>query len=138
MTEIEIDGLPATALKLAAQSTMSKGHQNETVENGPWMITLDAPSFISVMQHARSSALRDEVYHVYITRASSGDLDNTLIINQILKLRLEKAKLLKYNNYVVGCMATKMAIVDIAEELFERLRSASWNVVVQECCCPGC
>ncbi|MBA0717451.1 hypothetical protein Golax_005273, partial [Gossypium laxum] len=51
----EIDGLPATALGLAAQTAVSK--------------------------------------------ASSGDLDNTPIINQILKLRLEKAKLLNYNNY---------------------------------------
>ncbi|MBA0804891.1 hypothetical protein Gohar_004447, partial [Gossypium harknessii] len=60
----EIDGLPATALGLAAQTAVSK-----------------------------------EVYRAYITRASSGDLDNTPIINQILKLRLEKAKLLNYNNY---------------------------------------
>ncbi|KAK8511579.1 hypothetical protein V6N13_024209 [Hibiscus sabdariffa] len=129
MTEIEIDGLPATALELAAQSAVSKGHENATVENGPWMITLDAPSFISVMQHAHNSALREEVYHAYITQASSGDLDTTPIINQILKLRLEKAKLLNYNNYVGVCMETKMAIVDIPEELLERLRSASWNDV---------
>ncbi|MBA0739528.1 hypothetical protein Gogos_012789, partial [Gossypium gossypioides] len=51
------------------------------------------------MQHARNCALREEVYRAYITRASSGDLDNTPIINQILKLRLEKVKLLNYNNY---------------------------------------
>ncbi len=51
------------------------------------------------MQHAWNRALREEVYCAYITRASSGDLDNTEIINQILKLRLEKAKLLNFNNY---------------------------------------
>ncbi|MCI07598.1 oligopeptidase A, partial [Trifolium medium] len=95
----EIDGLPATALGLAAQSAVSKGHENATAENGPWVITLDAPSYIAVMQHARNRSLREEVYRAYITRASSGDLDNTLLIEQILKLRLEKAKLLNYNNY---------------------------------------
>lgn len=63
------------------------------------MITLDAPSFLSVMQHARNRTLREEVYCAYVTRASSGDLDNTAIIDQTLKLRLEKAKLLGYNNY---------------------------------------
>ncbi|KAH1073179.1 hypothetical protein J1N35_025507, partial [Gossypium stocksii] len=57
------------------------GHENATAENAPWMITLDAPSFISVVQHARNRALREEVYRAYITRASSGDLDNTPIIN---------------------------------------------------------
>ncbi|MBA0850988.1 hypothetical protein Goshw_010770, partial [Gossypium schwendimanii] len=95
----KIDGLPATALGLVAQTTVSKGHENATAENGPWMITLDAPSFISIMQHTRNCALHEEVYRAYITRASSGDLDNTPIINQILKLRLKKAKLLNYNNY---------------------------------------
>lgn len=63
------------------------------------MITLDAPSFLPVMQHAKNRSLREEVYRAYITRASNGDLDNTAIINQILELRLEKAKLLGYNNY---------------------------------------
>ncbi|WJX56478.1 oligopeptidase A [Trifolium repens] len=128
----EIDGLPATALGLAAQSAVSKGHENATAENGPWVITLDAPSYIAVMQHARNRSLREEVYRAYITRASSGDLDNTLLIEQILKLRLEKAKLLNYNNYAEVSMATKMATVDKAEELLEKLRRASWDAAVQD------
>ncbi|KAK2374041.1 Zincin metalloproteases family protein [Trifolium repens] len=128
----EIDGLPATALGLAAQSAVSKGNENATAENGPWVITLDAPSYIAVMQHARNRSLREEVYRAYITRASSGDLDNTLLIEQILKLRLEKAKLLNYNNYAEVSMATKMATVDKAEELLEKLRRASWDAAVQD------
>ncbi|KAH1082562.1 hypothetical protein J1N35_022323 [Gossypium stocksii] len=128
----EIEGLPATALGLAAQTAVSKGHENATAENGPWMITLDAPCLIAVMQHARNRALREEVYRANITRASSGDLDNTPIINQILKLRMEKARLLNYNNYAEVSMATKMATVDKAEELLEKLRSASWNAAVQD------
>lgn len=60
---------------------------------------MDAPSFISVMQHARNRSLREEIYRAYVTRASSGELDNTAIIGQILKLRLEKARLLGYKNY---------------------------------------
>ncbi|MBA0635045.1 hypothetical protein Godav_029593, partial [Gossypium davidsonii] len=31
----EIDGLPTTALGLAAQRIVSKGHENATAENGP-------------------------------------------------------------------------------------------------------
>ncbi|KAF5778773.1 putative oligopeptidase A [Helianthus annuus] len=128
----EIGGLPATALGLAAQIATSKGHENATAENGPWMITLDGPSFMSVMQHAKNRALREEIYRAYITRASSGDLDNTPVIEQILKLRLAKAKLLGYNNYAELSMATKMATVDKAEELLEKLRSASWDAAVQD------
>ncbi|MFQ6629756.1 hypothetical protein Gotur_008354 [Gossypium turneri] len=51
------------------------------------------------MQHTRNRALREEVYRAYITRASTSDLDNAPIINQILKRRSKKAKLLNYNNY---------------------------------------
>ncbi|XP_058186616.1 probable cytosolic oligopeptidase A [Rhododendron vialii] len=128
----EIEGLPATALGLAAQTAVSKGHENATAENGPWVITLDAPSFMAVMQHAQNRTLREELYRAYLTRASSGDLDNTAIIDQILKLRLEKANLLGYKNYAEVSMATKMATVEKAEELLEKLRSASWNAAVQD------
>ncbi|KAK9949303.1 hypothetical protein M0R45_004835 [Rubus argutus] len=128
----EIDGFPATALGLAAQTAVSKGHENATAEDGPWIITLDGPSFLSVMQHARNRSLREEIYRAYVTRASSGDLDNTAIIDSILKLRLEKAKLLNYNNYAEVSMATKMATVEKAEELLEKLRSASWKAGVQD------
>ncbi|MED6218360.1 hypothetical protein PIB30_026052 [Stylosanthes scabra] len=128
----EIEGLPATALGLAAQIAVSKGHENATADNGPWVITLDAPSFIAVMQHARNRSLREEIYRAYLTRASTGDLDNTKIIEQILKLRMEKAKLLNYNNYAEISMATKMATVDKAEGLLEKLRKASWDAAVQD------
>ncbi|KAD2034900.1 hypothetical protein E3N88_41986 [Mikania micrantha] len=128
----EIEGLPATALGLAAQTASSKGHEDATAENGPWMITLDDPSVLSVIQHAKNRALREEIYRAYVTRASSGELDNTPVIEQTLKLRLEKAKLLGYNNYAELSMATKMATVNKAEELLEKLRSASWNVAVQD------
>ncbi|KAJ4714605.1 putative Oligopeptidase A [Melia azedarach] len=128
----EIEGLPATALGLAAQTAVSKGHGNATAENGPWIITLDAPSFMAVMQHARNRALREEVYRAYVSRASDGDLDNTSIIDQVLKLRLEKAKLLGYKNYAEVSMATKMATVEKASELLEKLRSSSWNPAVQD------
>ncbi|KAG5528108.1 hypothetical protein RHGRI_028892 [Rhododendron griersonianum] len=128
----EIEGLPATALGLAAQTAVSKGHENATAENGPWVITLDAPSFMAIMQHAQNRTLREELYRAYLTRASSGDLDNAAIIDQILKLRLEKANLLGYKNYAEVSMATKMATVEKAEELLEKLRSASWNAAVQD------
>ncbi|CAA2979760.1 probable cytosolic oligopeptidase A [Olea europaea subsp. europaea] len=128
----DIEGLPASALGLAAQTAVSKGHENATAEDGPWIITLDAPCYMAVMQHAKNRSLREEVYLAYVNRASSGDLDNTTIIDQILKLRLEKAKLLGYSNYAEVSMATKMATIEKVEELLEKLRSASWNPALQD------
>ncbi|KAL1812361.1 hypothetical protein ACET3Z_022426 [Daucus carota] len=117
----EIEGLPATALGLGAQTAVSKGHKNATAEDGPWVITLDDPSYMSVIQHAKNRDLRKEVYFARLTLASSGELVNMGIIDQILKLRLEKAKLLGYKNYAEVSMATKMATVAKAEELLEKL-----------------
>ncbi|CAN8236786.1 unnamed protein product [Cochlearia groenlandica] len=128
----EIEGLPPSALGLFAQAAVSKGHENATADTGPWLITLDAPSYLPVMQHAKNRALREEVYRAYLSRASSGDFDNTATIDQILKLRLEKAKLLGYNNYAELSMATKMATVEKADELLEKLRIASWDPAVQD------
>ncbi|PWA66963.1 Aldedh domain-containing protein [Artemisia annua] len=48
-----------------------KVHQNATTQNGPWMITLDAPS-LSSMQQAKNRALREEIHRTYISRASRG------------------------------------------------------------------
>ncbi|MCL7036498.1 hypothetical protein MKW94_016232 [Papaver nudicaule] len=128
----DIDGLPASALALAAQIAVSKGHEKATTEDGPWMITLDPPCIKSVMTHSRNRSLREEVHRARVTRASDGELDNSPVIDQILKLRLEKAKLLGYNNYAEVSMAMKMATVDKAKQLLEKVRSAAWSAAVQD------
>lgn len=76
-----------------------QGHEGATAETGPWIITLDAPSYMPVMQHVRNRSLREELYRAYLSRASSGDLDNTPIIAKTLQLRQEKAELLGYKNH---------------------------------------
>ncbi|KAA8550258.1 hypothetical protein F0562_001942 [Nyssa sinensis] len=128
----DIEGLPASALDMAAQMAESKGYEKATAENGPWVVTLDGPSYRSVMQHAKNRSFREEVFRAYVTRASDGDLNNTPIIERILELRLEKAKLLGYNNYAEVSMEKKMATIDKAEELIEKLHTASWNAAIQD------
>ncbi|KAI6703332.1 hypothetical protein NL676_012468 [Syzygium grande] len=127
-----IEGLSSLSLGWAAQTAVSKGYENATAEDGPWVITLDEPSYRSFMGSAQNRALREEIYRAYAARASSGDTDNSLIIDEILKLRLEKAKLLGYDNYAEVSMATRMATIDKVEELLEKLRSASWDAAVQD------
>ncbi|GAB2285483.1 hypothetical protein Dimus_019932 [Dionaea muscipula] len=128
----DVEGLPATALGLAAQMAVSKGLKEAAAENGPWVITLSPPSYRSVMQHAHNRSLREELYRAYMARASTGEINNTPIIEQILKLRLEMAKLLGYNNYAELSMEMKMATVDQAEKLVEELRVAAWNAALQD------
>jgi oligopeptidase A len=66
----QVAGLPASALGLASQTAASKGDKDSTPENGPWIFTLDAPSFLPVQQHAKNRELRETMYEKYITRAS--------------------------------------------------------------------
>lgn len=48
-----VDGLPDSALGLAAQQAKAAGHEDATPESGPWLITLDFPSYFPVMSHAK-------------------------------------------------------------------------------------
>ncbi len=101
-----LSGLPDSALGMAQQAA-------EQRELDGWVITLDFPSYLSVMQYADNRELRAEVYRAYTTRAS--DLgadpaqDNSQVMRDILRLRQEKAELLGYANYAEVSLARKMA-----------------------------
>lgn len=143
----DVEGMPESALAMAAQSFNSKqeseaenaGSDSEetateaTPEAGPWRFTLDGPSFLPFMQHCRRSDLREQLYKAFITRASTGDLNNEPNINRILTLRQEKAELLGFPNFAEMSLAKKMApSVAAVEEMFDRLRSASWDAAVAD------
>lgn len=129
----EIDGLPPSLLSLAASSARAAGEENATAENGPWRITLDFPSFGPFMQHSKRRDLREKLYKAFISRASSGDLDNTQIIERILQLRQEEANILGFNSYAQLSLASKMApSYDAVEALHEQLRGASYDAAKKE------
>ncbi len=124
----EIEGLPNSLLSLAAQSARAAGEEQATPASGPWQITLDAPSFGPFLQHSRRRDLREQVYRAYISRASSGELDNREIIEQILALRQEQSQLLGFETYAEVSLASKMApsVADV-ETLLEQLRQSSYE-----------
>lgn len=123
----DVEGLPASAKALAAQNAKSQGEANATPELGPWVITLDAPSFLPVMQHLRNRNIREQVYRAYLTRASSGEHDNTVLIQRILALKTEVARLLGYQSYAEKSLNAKMAdSVESVMQLIEMLRAKSY------------
>lgn len=130
--KIEVDGIPESALGLAAQTAVKEGHENATPENGPWVFTLDIPSYLPVTLHATNRALREELYRAFVTRASTGSCDNTPIIDRILELRLEKANLLGFPNHAEVSLSSKMATLESAEELLEKLRVASHSAALRD------
>ncbi|GCL38825.1 oligopeptidase A [Sphaerospermopsis reniformis] len=132
-TKAEIDGLPSSLISLAAQAARIAGEEQATPENGPWHITLDFPSYFPFMQHSTRRDLREKLYKAYITRASSGELNNNPLIEQILQLRQELAKLLGFENFAELSLASKMAKnVPAVEKLLEELRQASYDAAVKD------
>lgn len=129
----EVDGLPPSLLSLAAQAARDAGVENATPENGPWRITLDYPSFVPFMQHSKQRELREQLYKAFISRASSGELNNYPFIERILALRQQKTEILGFNSYAELSLASKMApSVEAVEKLLEELRSVSYDAAIQD------
>ena len=62
----EVEGLPDSALEQAAQTASQKGgHENATAADGPWMFTLDAPSYMAVRSHSKNRTLREKGESLY-------------------------------------------------------------------------
>ena len=104
--ELELAGLPEDAIEAARQLAEADGQTG-------WKFTLQAPSYMPVMQYANNQALRERMYRAYVTRASelgaNAEWDNGAVIKRILALRKASAILLGYNNYAEVSLAAKMA-----------------------------
>jgi oligopeptidase A len=95
-------------LKGVLDSNLSKFKVDEK-----YIINLQMPSYLEVMGNVDSESLRETVYKAYISRSSdvgitSVDLDNKPIMDEILRLRGEKANLLGFDNYSQLSIASKM------------------------------
>ncbi|WP_013325021.1 M3 family metallopeptidase [Gloeothece verrucosa] len=132
-TPEEIDGLPSSLLSLAAQTARAEGEENATEQAGPWIITLDLPSYGPFLKYSTNRDLREKVYKASISKASGGEWDNNPLIKRILELRTEQAKLLGYNTYAEISLSNKMASsVEEIETLLEELRSVSYQAAKQD------
>jgi len=116
--EAALDGVTDSAKAQMQQAAEAKGL-------GGWLISLEFPSYFAVMTYANDRALREELYAAYCTRASdqgpnAGQNDNGPVMNEILALRQELAKLLGFGNYAELSLASKMA--ESTEQVLSFLR----------------
>ena len=132
-TPEDIAGLPPSLLSLAAQTARAQGETNASTETGPWVITLDFPSYFPFMKYSDNRELREKLYKAYVSRADLGELDNNPLIDRILQLRQEQAHLLGYSTYAEVSLARKMAnSVDEIEKLLDNLRQVSYEAAKQD------
>ncbi len=124
--EKDTEGWPDMLKILSSVSYAKKNNTKPNPKHGPWMITLDGPSYLPFMQHCRNRDLRFKVYDAYTTRASEPEFDNAVLITELLKLRKEQAQLLGFNNYAELSLSSKMAQnIDNVKKMIDELEEAS-------------
>jgi len=126
--EAELRGLNDTVVEQARERAREKGLDG-------WLMTLDQPTYVAVVTDAESQGLRRTFYEAWTTRASdrgplAGRWDNTRVMEDILRLRHEAARLLDYGSFADYALATRMArsvpeVVGFLRELVAAARPAA-------------
>jgi oligopeptidase A len=94
--EADVEGIPESDLEDA------KFEEEGCVK---YRFTLQMPSYIAYMTYGPNRTIREELYRAYTTRAPQ----NGAIIDELMALRQESAKILGFENYAEYSLASKMA-----------------------------
>jgi peptidyl-dipeptidase Dcp len=100
----DLDGLPQENIDRAAEMAKKNGQE------GKWMFNMQRASCNPVLQFCTNRDLRKKVYDAYYNRGNQGnEWDNNAVSVKIIQLRLEKAKLMGYNDYASFALDDRMA-----------------------------
>ncbi len=115
----DLSGLPESLIANAAKAAEEKGL------NGKWLFTLHNPSVMPFLQYADNRELRERIFKGYLNRGNNGNAsDNKDIVRQLITLRLEKARLMGYDDYASFVLAERMAktsdnVYDLLNEVWQ-------------------
>lgn len=100
----DLEGLPQGLIDAAAEDATKDG------KSGKWVFTLNNPSIMPFLQYSSKRDLREKMFRAYMMRGNNGnDKDNKALINQIVNLRLQRAKLLGYTDHASLVLDRNMA-----------------------------
>jgi oligopeptidase A len=105
--EARLRGLPEHAIATAKRSAEAKGLG--TPEAPAWRFTLHQPSQEPVMTYADDETLRREVWTAATAVGAQAPHDNASLVQKIIALRDEKARLLGKPNFADLVLARRMA-----------------------------
>ncbi len=102
--EADLAGLPESLIATAAATAKANGME------GKWVFTLHNPSVMPFLQYAENRELREKIFKGYINRGNNNnDADNKEVVRKLISLRLEKAKLMGYEDYASFVLEERMA-----------------------------
>ncbi|WP_286156104.1 M3 family metallopeptidase [Parabacteroides goldsteinii] len=100
----DLAGLPESLILNAEVAARAAGVE------GKWLFTLHNPSVMPFLQYADNRALREKIFKGYINRGNNGnDANNKDVVLKLVTLRLEKAKLMGYDDYASFVLEDRMA-----------------------------
>jgi peptidyl-dipeptidase Dcp len=102
--EADLAGLPDWVIATAAEEAVASG------DSGKWVFTLAKPSLIPFLQYSDRRDLREKMYKGYVNRGNNNnENDNKAVVAEILRLRLEKARLLGFDSFADFALDNRMA-----------------------------
>ena len=100
----DLDGLPSSARDAAASEAVARGMK------GKWVFTTKKPSMLPFLTYSSKRELREKLYRGYLDRCNYNDsIDNKQVINDIVRLRTERAHLLGYPTHAHYVLDVQMA-----------------------------
>ena len=98
-----IKGLPRSVVDAAAATA-------KEMDKKGWVFTLNKPSLIPFITYADDRDLREKLYKGYLDRCNyDNDTDNKQVINDITRLRIERANLLGFPSHSAWVLDDEMA-----------------------------
>ena len=130
--EKRLRGLPAHAIATAKRSAESKGL--DSPEKPVWRFTLHMPSQEPVMTYADDESLRQEMWTAATAVGAQTPHDNASLVQKIIALRDEKARLLGKAHFADLVLARRMARSgESALSFIEDMRNRAHAAFVREC-----
>jgi peptidyl-dipeptidase Dcp len=100
----DLAGLPQNLISVAADEAKTAGM------DGKWIFTLHNPSIMPFLQFSDRRELREKIFTGYLNRGNNNnEADNKEVVKQLVTLRLEKARLMGYENYAAFALENRMA-----------------------------
>jgi peptidyl-dipeptidase Dcp len=103
-SEAELAGLPDSVRAAAAAAAEQRGHK------GKWAVVNTRSSVEPFLTYSDKRELREKVWRNFVNRGDNGDAnDNNGLVSEVLKLRVERARLLGYQTHAHWRLENAMA-----------------------------
>lgn len=104
LTDKELGGLPQSVRNSASAAAQERGRQ------GKYLFTISKPSMLPFLTYSTERELRKKLYSGYLEKCNhDDDNDNKQTINDIVRLRTERAHILGYKSHAAYVLDNQMA-----------------------------